>query len=360
VISVSPLLHFSKKLLRWYRATRRDLPWRASRDPYAIWVSEVMLQQTQVATVIPFFTRFMKRFPTIVSLAAATEQEVLRHWEGLGYYRRARHLHQAAQVVVAQHAGELPAEADSLAKLPGLGRYTVGAILSQAHDARLAIVDANVARILTRLFAWQDELESKTTQDWLWQTAERMLPRQQAGDHNQALMELGQTICTTGEPSCLLCPLRDDCQGRARGLAASLPRRRARQATTMVRDRCIVLHKSGQVLLCQRSSDANRWANMWEFPTHTLDDAGDVPTQLEMLTGYRLKQPTPLGSLTYGITRYSVELSVIEARYAGGRAHRRHYQQLVWVTPETLSEYPLSVPQRRVAARWVSPPTPRK
>lgn len=348
----------SSKLLRWYRQTRRDLPWRVSRDPYAIWVSEVMLQQTQVATVIPFFRRFMERFPTIASLAVASEQEVLRHWEGLGYYRRARHLHQAAQVVVAQHDGTLPAKADALAMLPGLGRYTVGAILSQAHDARLPVVEANVARILTRLFAWQEELESKTTQDWLWKTAESLLPRRHTGDHNQALMELGQTICTTGEPSCLLCPLRDDCLGRAKGLASTLPRRRAKQATTVVHERCIVLRKSGRVLLCQRAAEASRWANMWEFPTAVTE--GEVQPQIVELTGYRLKKLASLGILTYGITRYSVELEVVEAVHVGGKAHRRYYQQLAWVKPEQLDDYPLSVPQRRVAARWVAPPTPRE
>lgn len=313
-----------------------------------------MLQQTQVTAVIPFFIRFLKRFPTVASLAAASEQEVLRHWEGLGYYRRARHLHQAAQLVVQEHAGVLPRKADALAALPGLGRYTVGAILSQAHDARLPIVDANVARILTRLFAWQQELESKTTQNWLWQTAEELLPRQQVGDYNQALMELGQTICTTGEPSCLLCPLREECRGKAQGLAASLPRRRARQANTVVKERSILLFKGKQILLCQRAATASRWANMWEFPTQSLPTEIDASSQLGELTGYMLKQLKPLGSLNYGITRYTVELQVLEARHAGGRQHRNHYQALHWIHPKQLHEYPLSVPQRRVASRWLN------
>jgi A/G-specific adenine glycosylase len=348
----------SQKLLRWYRQTRRDLPWRRSRDPYAIWISEVMLQQTQVTTVIPFFTRFMERFPTIVSLAAASEQEVLKHWEGLGYYRRARHLHQAAQLVVANHNGILPAEEAALSTLPGLGRYTVAAILSQAHDARQPIVEANVARILTRFFAWQEELESKTTQDWLWRTAESLLPRRNTGDYNQALMELGQTVCTTGEPSCMFCPLREECLGRALGLAATLPRRRTRQAVTQVRERCILLRKSGKVLLCQRPSNASRWANMWEFPTQSME--GELQSQLVKLTGYRLTKPSTVGTVMYGITRYKVQLEIVEAMHAGGRAHRHHYQQLAWVKPERLGDYPLSVPQRQVAARWTSPSTPHE
>lgn len=340
-----------RRLLAWFCANQRDLPWRASRNPYAIWVSEVMLQQTQVTTVIPFFKKFLTRFPTIVELAQAHEQEVLKYWEGLGYYRRARHLHQAAQLIIREHAGTFPHHAADAAQLPGLGRYTLGAVLSQAFDQRLPIVDANVARILCRLFAWTKELEAKETQEWLWSTAETLLPNKQVGDFNQALMELGQTLCTTGQPSCLLCPLRDLCQGHACGLAGKLPVRRAKTRHTLVKECAIILHKGKQVLICQRPSNSARWANMWEFPT--ASESLDAVTQSQQLTGYRCGNVKPLGEIQYGITRFKVTLEVIEAHYDGGRQHQQAYQKLLWVKPEQLVDYPLSVPHRRLAQRFV-------
>ena len=350
-LSKSEQTALRRRLLSWFRANQRDLPWRANRDPYAIWISEVMLQQTQVTAVIPYFNKFLIRFPSITELALAHEQEVLKHWEGLGYYRRARHLHQAAQLIVREHAGTFPRNAVDASQLPGLGRYTIGAVLSQAFDQRLPIVDANVARILCRLLAWTKELESKETQHWLWSTAESLLPLKQVGDFNQALMELGQTLCTTGQPSCLLCPLRDLCHGHARGLAETLPKRRGKARQTQVTERALIIRKSGQVLLCQRPSHAVRWANMWEFPTSTA--SLEVNTQCQELTGYRCSDANPVGSLQYGITRFKVTLEAVEAKCKGGRQHHHAYQKLVWVKPEQLADYPLSVPQRRLARRFV-------
>lgn len=353
-----------RKLHSWFRANQRELPWRVSRDPYAIWVSEVMLQQTQVTTVIPFYLRFLKRFPTLTELAEADEQDVLREWEGLGYYRRARHLHQSAKVIVESHSGIFPANAELARQLPGLGRYTVGAILSQAFDHRLPIVDANVARVLCRLLAWKQELEAKPTQEWLWATAEALLPTKNVGDFNQALMELGQTICTTGEPSCLICPLRDLCRGRASGAAGSLPQRRGKVEPTFTRERAVIIQKQKQVLLCQRLPNAARWANMWEFPTQAIiSETGNVNTvqrQSEQLTGIRIRRLKKLGAITYGITRYKVTLEAVLAQFQGGRLHRKAYQSLVWVKPNELGQYPLSVPQRRLAKHWLSGPLPSR
>ncbi|HQR06273.1 MAG TPA: A/G-specific adenine glycosylase [Gemmatales bacterium] len=345
-----------RRLLAWFHVNQRALPWRASRDPYSIWVSEVMLQQTQVTAVIPFFKKFLSRFPTIADLAQAHEQEVLKYWEGLGYYRRARLLHQAAQLIVREHDGAFPSQAADALRLPGLGRYTLGAVLSQAFDQRLPIVDANVARVLCRLFAWTKELEARDTQEWLWNSAERLLPLEQVGDFNQALMELGQTLCTTGQPSCLLCPLRDLCQGHARGLASMLPKRRAKTRHTLVKERAIILRKGKQVLIGQRPCQAARWANMWEFPTSS--EPLDAMAQSLKLTGYRCGEVNPLGELQYGITRFKVTLEVIEAGYEGGRQHQQAYQKLVWVKPKQLVDYPLSVPQRKLALRFVVEESP--
>jgi A/G-specific adenine glycosylase len=346
-----------RRVQSWFQVNRRDLPWRRTRNPYAIWVSEVMLQQTQIATVIPFYLRFLERFPTVAALAGASEQDVLRHWEGLGYYRRARLLHRAARVIVAEHAGAFPADLAAASALPGLGRYTVGAILSQAFDHRLPVVDTNIARVLTRLGAWQGELENRDTQRWLWLTAEAVLPRQGAGDFNQALMELGQTVCLPKRPSCLLCPLRDLCQGWAKGLAERLPKRAGKLQTIDVNELAVIVQHRGRVLLAQRRPDAARWANMWEFPTATFDTTAESRKQamafVRRLTGVGIKQVAHLGVHRHGVTRHRITLHAVVARYSRGTLHRKHYQDLQWLWPHDLADYPLSVPQRRLARLWL-------
>lgn len=193
---------FGRRLLAWFRRSARTLPWRGTRDPYRIWVSEIMLQQTQVVTVVAYYQRFLARFGDVYSLAAAPEVEVLRHWEGLGYYRRARQMHQAAQLVVERHDGQLPRDSHSLRALPGIGRYTAGAILSIAHDAGEPILEANTIRLLSRLAAYREDPTRGAGQKFLWSLAEQLLPRRQAGLFNQALMELGATICTPRAPRC--------------------------------------------------------------------------------------------------------------------------------------------------------------
>jgi A/G-specific adenine glycosylase len=353
-----------RRLTAWFLVNRRDLPWRQSRDPYAIWVSEVMLQQTRIAAVVPYYLKFMKRFPTVAALAEANEQDVLRLWEGLGYYRRARHLHRAARVIIQEHAGQFPRQADSLAALPGLGRYTVGAVLSQAFDRRLAIVDANVARVLCRLGAWRGELQKRDTQEWLWQTAEALLPRRGVGDFNQALMELGQTVCAPRQPACLLCPLREVCQARAEGIAENLPRRGVKQELVETHEVAFIIHRKGRLLLGQRKPDAVRWANMWEFPTSAMvneEDAEAKATEfVKRLSGTLINKPATFGTIRYGVTRFRISLQGITAEHKGGSLHRELYQDLRWVKTDELQHYPLSIPQRRLAKLWMESGNPAR
>src|SRR6266852_396195 len=212
-----------RSLLAWFDRHRRDLPWRRSRDVYHIWVSEVMLQQTQVATVIPYFKRFLEAFPTLADLAAAEEGDVLRLWEGLGYYRRARDLHRAAQRVVADHGGRIPQEPALLASLPGIGRYTLGAILSQAFDRRLPILETNSQRVLCRLFGRRCDPRRGQARRWLWEIAESLLPARRVGAFNQALMELGALVCTPAVPRCGACPVRALCAARRLGIQDEIP-----------------------------------------------------------------------------------------------------------------------------------------
>jgi A/G-specific adenine glycosylase len=225
-----------RRLLTWYAAHKRDLPWRRSRDPYRVWLSEIMLQQTQVATVKDYFHRFTRAFPDVHSLAAAEESEVLRLWEGLGYYRRARQLHVAAKKVVAEYGGKFPDEAEELQQLPGIGRYTAGAIASIAFNRRAPILEANTIRLLSRLVAYRGNPHSQTGQRPLWRVAEEILPQKRVAEFNQALMELGSLVCTPNEPKCTTCPLSAVCAAFAGGLQHEIPLEKPRQVYTDLPD----------------------------------------------------------------------------------------------------------------------------
>jgi A/G-specific adenine glycosylase len=278
---------------------------------------------------------------------------VLRLWQGLGYYRRARDLHRAARLLVERHGGAIPNDADALAALPGFGRYTRNAVLSQAFDRRLPIVEANSARVLARLFACDVDLKSKEAQRWLWGTAEALLPRRRAGAFNQALMELGALVCRSGEPLCLLCPLAKHCIARADGLQQALPIIAKRAAAVEVKEIAIALHRGGKVLLVQRPAEG-RWANLWEFPHGPLleDETPLIAvTRLAWeLTGLHASAGAELGTIRHGIMHFRVEMRCYESRPAKGRFCSRFYQRGKWLRLDELADYPISSPQRRLAA----------
>ena len=341
-----------RALRRWYVRHRRDLPWRHDRDPYRIWVSEVMLQQTQVAAVVPYFQRFLQAFPTLADLAAADVQEVLRLWEGLGYYRRARDLHRAARQIVAEHGGRLPRDPALLGRLPGVGRYMVGAVLSQAFDQRLPIVEANSQRVLCRLFGQRSDPRRGPTQRWLWQAAAALLPRRHVGEFNQALMELGALVCTPAAPRCPACPLRRQCAAHRLGLQEEIPARPAPPRIEEVREAAAVVRRGRSVLLVQRP-EPGRWAGMWEFPHGPLGD-GETHEEalarlLPALTGLSANLGPELATIRHGITRFRITLVCFEAQYRSGKFHSSFYRQGRWVAPAELERYPFSVPQRRLA-----------
>src|SRR6266852_5360770 len=234
MLNARELATFRKQLLGWFREFQRDLPWRGTTDPYRIWLSEIMLQQTRVAAAIPYYERFLQRFPDVHALAAAPQEEVLRLWSGLGYYRRARNLQKAAQQIVAKHKGQFPTRFDDVLALPGIGNYTAAAILSIAFGEKQAVLDGNVARVLARLGAIHGDL--RVSQRWqeLRKTADGLLEPGSPGDWNQAMMELGATLCTPKSPQCLLCPVAQFCEGRKLGIAESLPEKRKKRANVEV------------------------------------------------------------------------------------------------------------------------------
>ncbi|MFM7059177.1 MAG: A/G-specific adenine glycosylase [Planctomycetota bacterium] len=252
-------------VLDWYSANGRRLPWRETQDAYLIWLSEIMLQQTTVAAVIPYFQRFTLRFPTVQSLAAASVDDVLRYWEGLGYYSRARNLHRAAGVICEELGGVFPRTVEGLQKLPGIGRYTAGAIAGFAWDLPAPILEANTERLYARLLALAEPSDSTGGRKKLWEFAESIVPGRRAGDFNQALMDLGSRICTPVDPRCGECPLSGLCRARLSGAAERFPVRRPRPGVTEVSELAVVFERRGEVLLRQREL-RERWAGMHDFP----------------------------------------------------------------------------------------------
>jgi A/G-specific adenine glycosylase len=267
------LAELRRRLLRWYRAHGRDLPWRRSHDPFAVWVSEIMLQQTTVSAVIPYFERFLARFPDVASLAAASEHEVLRLWEGLGYYRRARHLHAAARQVVAD-GGRIPCELSQLARLPGVGRSTAGAIASLAFGRPAPILEANTRRVYARLAGCREDLHATKGRDALWAFAERAIPRRGAGEFNQALMDLGATVCRPADPDCGRCPVRTCCRACAEGIQSRIASVRKRPEPTRLTEAMVAVRRAGRYLL-RRASRDERWAGLWEFVRVRLEERGN-------------------------------------------------------------------------------------
>ncbi len=317
-----------RRLARWYARAKRDLPWRRTRDPYAIWVSEVMLQQTQVERVKDYFARFLRRFPGVGDLARAGEAEVLRHWEGLGYYRRARQLHAAAKAVVADHDGAFPASLEGLRSLPGIGRYTAGAIASIAFDLPAPIVEANSRRVLARL-AGHAKPVGGAGDEPIWTIAESLVPKRGAGGFNQALMDLGAMICTPARPICSRCPLAVDCAAHADGLQEEIPAMAAPPATKEIRETAVVMRHGDRVLVVRRGA-GEWWEGLWDFPREPHGALGRA-----------------IGDVRYGVTHHRIECGVVErtvtragAAPAGGR----------WVPVAELAALPMTAPGRRIAA----------
>ena len=318
------LATFRKHLLGWFREFQRDLPWRRTTDPYRIWLSEIMLQQTRVAAAIPYYERFLQRFPDVHALAAAPQEEVLRLWSGLGYYNRARNLQKAAQQIVAKHRGFFPTRLDDALALPGIGNYTAAAILSIAFGEKLAVLDGNVARVLARLGAIHGDLRESQRWQELQKRADRLLEPKSPGDWNQTMMELGATLCAPKSPQCLLCPVAQFCEGRRLGIAESLPEKRKKRATVRVTlAAAVFVDAKGQALLLPPPKNTKEKpsadhvptlvSKMWHFLTLSVtgEPAGKLSAFLrKLMPGVpgRSRQLVPAGKVRHAVTYRAITL----------------------------------------------------
>jgi A/G-specific adenine glycosylase len=347
---------FRRRMAAWFDRNAKPLPWRRNRDPYAVWVSEIMLQQTQVGTVAGYFDRFLAALPTINALAAADEHDVLRLWEGLGYYRRARQLHEAAKIVVAEHGGVFPRDFDAVRRLPGIGRYTAGAILSIAFDARLPILEANTVRLLSRLLAYPGDPQSAEGQRVLWAAAESVLPRRGSGRMNQAMMELGREVCTARTPQCNACPVAAQCRAHQQDRQHDIPPPKARRAIEPVVEAAVVVRRRGRVLLV-RWPEGRRFAGLWDFPRFPLHSHRPADVRRELadnvlsLTGALIAPGRHIETLTHGVTRFRITLECYEAEFLSNSRAEKDRLETRWLRPAELAAYPLSSTGRKLACR---------
>jgi len=344
--------NIQRNLLKWYRKNKRDLPWRRTTDPYAIWVSEIMLQQTQVATVIPYYKNFLKSFPSVRDLAKSDLSKVLKVWEGLGYYSRARNLHRASQIVSNHYHGEIPDQLKDLRTLPGIGRYTAGAILSIAFNKEAPVLDGNVKRVLSRLFAIADSPVRGQTEGLLWHLSESLLPKGHASSFNQGLMDLGAMLCTPKEPRCSQCPLRDLCKGMASGDPERFPTKGLKKKIPHIEAVSAVILKNGRVLLQQRPPEG-LLGGLWEFPNWKIEEKKRTRPRLRLRLRSYIKKEVGLnvevkGSVGTFQQTYSHFKLTLHTYYCQSRDAKKKGK---WVPIKNLPRFPMSRIHRRIAEK---------
>ncbi len=342
----------SRRLLAWYDANRRDLPWRRTGEPYRIWVAETMLVQTQVETVIPYYERFLRRFPDVRVLAQAELDTVLKLWEGLGYYARARNLHRAARIVVDQHAGRLPSDEKSLRALPGIGPYTAAALLSIAFGQPSLAVDGNVRRVLSRVY---DERRFEAGR--LRELGTLLIGRDRSGDLNQALMDLGSTVCTPRSPRCPQCPLEGPCLARARGTVEARPERRPAPRRPHHDIAVGVVWRGDEILIAKRRPEG-LLGGLWEFPGgkpepgESLEAA--VVREVKEELGVEIAAGSKIASVDHAYSHFEITLHAFHCRYRSGTPRALGCQAYAWVKPGELDRYAFPAANRRVLERLSS------
>ncbi len=336
-------LAIRRRLAAWFREEARDLPWRRTGDAYRIWLSEIMLQQTRVDQGLPYYMRFLDAFPDVRSLARASEDEVLKQWEGLGYYTRARNLHKAAKTVVEDYGGEVPKSADLLQLLPGIGKYTAGAIASIAFGERVPVVDGNVKRVLSRLFDIEACIDESATETDLWDMAGALVPTKGPGDFNQAMMELGARICTPKNPACTECPVAACCEAKRLGVQAARPVRKAKKPVPHQELVVAVIERDGELLIGKRPP-GGMLAGLWEFPGGTLGSGETHQTALARscreTLGIEVKAGGLIATVKHAYTHLRVTLNVYRCNLRQGEPTPTTHTELRWATRSELSDYP--------------------
>ncbi len=349
---MTALPEITKKLLYWWDDGHAELPWRQTSDPYAIWVAEVMLQQTQIVTVIPYYERWLDSYPNVRELSLASLDEVLKMWEGLGYYGRARNLHAAAKSIVVDHGGCLPDEVESLRKLPGIGRYTAGAIASIAFGKPAPVLDGNVIRVLSRLLDLEDDISKSKTKNKLWNIASTLVPVERPGAFNQALMELGQTICLPAEPSCHECPINSECLARARGNQLDRPVRPRRKKTPHYDVTAgVIWQDDGRFLIAKRPL-AGLLGGLWEFPggKKEADESLRDALRREILEelGFEIEVGQLLTTIKHAYTHFRITLHAFHARYRSGTPKNLEVADHSWVYLDELERYAFAATDRKI------------
>lgn len=339
-------------LINWFEANGEDLPWRQTDDPYRIWLSEIMLQQTQIATVLPYYVRFLDRFPTVEALAAAPLDDVLKMWEGLGYYSRARNLHKAAQIVAGEHGGQFPDTAEGLRALPGIGQYTAGAVGSIAFGLDLPVLDGNVIRVLTRLFNIDDDVRQSATKRELWALADDILPEGRAARWNEGLMELGQRICVPRSPRCDVCPVAEFCEARELSVQDERPVKTKRAPTPHYDVTAGVIRDGdGHLLIAQRKLDA-MLGGLWEFPGGKREPGESLPEclrrEIAEELGIEIDVGPQIAVIKHGYTHFRITLYVFECLHRSGTPQPLDVADWAWVTPGELDGYAFPVTDQKI------------
>jgi A/G-specific adenine glycosylase len=348
-----PPKKFQNLVLKWFDLYgRKTLPWQYNKTPYRVWVSEIMLQQTQVSTVIPYFERFLQTFPTVESLAAASDDAVLHLWTGLGYYSRARNLHRTAKIILESYAGQFPADLDELQKLPGIGRSTAGAILSIAFEKQAAILDGNVKRVMTRLHGVMEWPGEKRVHDALWDVVEKYTPKQRVADYTQAMMDIGATLCVRGKPNCIACPFQKYCVAYTQGIAASLPKKKPTLQIPTRQVTLLILLKNNDFVLLEKRPSAGIWGGLWSLPEipGTLT-AAEVQATCRERFSYTIKNLQFGEKFRHTFSHFHLEILPAFLKITAGRAKIMEAEQQIWYNLQQPSKLGLPAPIKTLLTR---------
>ncbi|MBT8079478.1 MAG: A/G-specific adenine glycosylase [Gammaproteobacteria bacterium] len=352
VAAVKTSTSFAHRVLRWFdEHGRKDLPWQRDPTPYRVWVSEIMLQQTQVATVIPYYQRFMESFPDVLTLANAKEDDVLHHWSGLGYYARARNLHEAAQLIRSRHAGKFPRRFDQVMALPGIGRSTAGAILALSAGRRFPILDGNVKRVLARYYAVEGWPGKTSVANTLWEYATQNTPKKRVANYTQAIMDIGATICTRSSPDCVACPLNADCIALREDRTHEVPGKKEKKAKPLRQTQMVIAHHDGAVFL-ERRPPSGIWGGLWSLPE--IDTGADVAAWCHTRLSLNPAETDRWDTLRHSFSHYDLDIAPVVVRLVDSAGQVADNADSLWYDPLKGAQIGLPAPVAKLIQQWTT------